>query len=273
MGLAYATRSPTYIEDNTLRLLLSTYRDGTGNQREKDQSTRASWREIERCVGELLGGAGGEDKHIFDLIALDDTNSNVGYGFSVKSKQLSRTDFSRLHADSRVYMEIANSPAKFWGAIKGQLGYDESDFSNQRHAEEIGRIVIDTVVKWHAEGKQSYESKHPGVELDLEHSRYLCVSYSDDVPDKRKYQVHAFALDYIPNVIWKYTSAKCLSGYDPKHPGQKLIDWYGLSGGQLKYYPLGSSAVYHSTVFALLKPDRQLSILDKAKTYFPNEFI
>jgi hypothetical protein len=273
MGLAYATRPPTYDEDKRLRLLLSTYRDGTGNQREKDNTTRASWREIERCVCELLSGGGGEDKHIFDLIACDDADKSIGYGFSVKSKQLSKSSFSRLHVDSRVYMEIANSPAKFWGAIKEEHGFNEEHFRNQQHSTQIGQTVIRTVVQWHAEGKQSYEIAHPGIKIDLKHSRYLCVSYSDDLPDLRKYQVHAFHLDYMPNMIWKYTSSACLTGYDPANPTERLIDWYGLSGGQLKYYPLAKTALYNSTVFTLLKPQKQLTILDKAKAYFPDEFM
>jgi hypothetical protein len=169
-------------------------------------------------------------------------------------------------------MEIANSPAKFWAAIKSGYGFNEDDFRNQLHPKEIGETVIQTVVQWHAEGKESYESRHKGIEIDLKHSRYLCVSYSDDLPDKRRYQVHAFYLDYMPNMIWKYTSSACLTGYDPRYPDARLIDWYGLSGGQLKYYPLATEAIYQSTVFTLLKPQRQLSILDKAKTYFPDEF-
>jgi hypothetical protein len=272
MGLAYATRPPTAEEDKRLRLLLSTYRDGTGNQREKDNTTRANWREIERCICELLSGGGGEDKHIFDLIARDDAKDSVGYGFSVKSKQLSSSAFSRLDIDSRVYMEIANSPAKFWAAIKSQHGYTEADFRNQLHAKKIGRSVIETVVEWHKEGTESYERAHPGLKIDLKHSRYLCVSYSDDKPDLRRYQVHAFHLDYLPNMTWKYTSSACLTGYDPQHPDERLIDWYGLSGGQLKYYPLATNAVYKSKVFTLLKPSKQFTILDKAKAYFPDEF-
>src|SRR2546430_1579204 len=99
MGLAYATRPPTLREDQTLRLLLSTYRDGTGNQRERDKSTRANWREMERCVAELLTGVGGEDKNIFDIVAHDDARNTVAYGFSVKSKQLSKSQFQRLNTD------------------------------------------------------------------------------------------------------------------------------------------------------------------------------
>ena len=271
MGRIFATKSPSEKDENKLRLLLSTFRDGSGNEKEKDGSTRANWREIERCMTELLDGVGSENKSIFDVIACDENHSGTAYGFSIKSKMLSKTRFEKLNSTSRVYMEIANSPAKFWNAIKLEHALTEVDFRNQQFAQEIGGTILQTVMKWHEEGKTRFESNNPGKILDLEKSCHICVSYSDNIPDKRKYQLHSFDLMFPPKIIWKYKSSKCLTGYDSEYPNEALIDWFALSGGQLKYYPKGTAGRYKTKVFHLLKP-KHLTLLDKAKINFPNEF-
>jgi hypothetical protein len=271
MSLAYATRNPTIREDLIFSLLLSTFRDGTGNQREPDGSTRASWREIERCVAELLNAVGGEDKGIFDVVATDPT-APIAYGFSVKSKQLSRTTVDTLDSGGRVYMEIANSPAKFWDEITRVYGLNEAHFGDQRNAESIGNCLIALVESWHQQGKSDFESKNPTLKLDLSQSRYLCVSYSKDEPNERLYQVHAFSLKYPKNLRWQYSSESCLTAFDPSDPSQRLLDWYGLSGGQLKFYPRGDTAVFRSSKFKLRKPNKTFSVMDKARAYFAESF-
>lgn len=145
MPLMFATRNPTTAETKTIRALLSSFRDGTGNQRETDGTTRANWREIERCISEAVLGPANENKHIFDVIAPDDANTTTFYGLSIKSKQLSKTTFASLSATGRVYMEIANSPAKFWGDIGGAHGHTEADFTGMRHAAEMRNSVLNSV--------------------------------------------------------------------------------------------------------------------------------
>ncbi len=272
MGLVYATHSPSAHDDNLLRLLLSTFRDGSGIEREPDNSTRANWRQMERCVAELLDSIGGEDKQIFDVIALDKADPTTAYGFSIKSKVLSKKDFDRLSDGARVYMEIANSPAKFWSAIKSSHGLTENDFTHMRHPQEVGNTVIDLVSTWHSQGKDDFEVSQHGKRLDLTNSRYLCISLSNELPSARRYQVHAFSLNYPPTLTWRYKSPRCLSAYEPSDPDRPLLDWYGLSGGQLKYYPRAVDAVYHSSVLTLVEPSRKFSIQDKARQLFPDHF-
>ena len=49
-----------------------------------------------------------------------------------------------------------------------------------------------------------------------------------------------------------------------------MIEWYGESGGQLKYYPLASEALWRSPVFELERiPSGRSSLLEKAALYFP----
>jgi hypothetical protein len=272
MGLVYATQDANDTELKLFRAVLSTYRDGSGAERESDGSTRANWRQIERCVANLVNSNTNEDKNIFDVTAVDQCVPDTYYGYSVKSKQLSKTAFASLSAEGRVYMEIANSPAKFWDDIKEQHGFTESTFRENLEPQKIGETLIQSVIKWHREGKEAFENANPGMSLDLNSSNYFCLSYSKQTdPNLKEYQVHIFPLDYPENVRWKYHSKKCLRGFDPNEPDKAILDWYGMSGGQLKYYPKARHSRYASPIFKLLSPP-QISIIEKARSYFPKQF-
>ena len=269
MNNAFLTRPPTEADILRLKLLISVFGDGFGNQRDGNNGTRADWRQLERCVGEYVGSSGGEDKKIFDVVAPDELNPKLRYGISVKSKQLSASVFSSLSDGGRTYMEIANSPAKFWDVIREVLDLSEADFRAQKYPSEIGNLILSTVERWHDEGKTEYELNNPGHTLDINNSCYFCISLSQpsDIVETR-YQVHTFSLSYPKDLIWRYRSGKCLSGYDPAASDEAVIDWYALSGGQLKYYPRARDSRFSSPVFTLLKPN-PISILGRAKEYFP----
>lgn len=273
MGLPFATRDATDDEVLLFKLMLATFRDGSGNQKDNDNRTRADWRQIERCVAELLNGDGGEDKGIFDVILLDQQDVALAYGFSIKSKQLCPRDFLKLQTDGRVYMEIANSPAKFWNAIGNEHELTENDFRNMSSPNLIGGTVLNTVMEWHREGKRQFDvspsNLQQGKSLDLGNSCYLCITSSNSCAE-RLYQVHSFPLEYPGNIQWRYKSAACLSGYDPDSPNDVLVDWYGVSGGQLKYYPSVSKARYSTNVFSIPTPPRVMTIREKANMYFPD---
>jgi len=274
MGVPFITRSPAPTELNRLRLFISTFRDGSGNQREEvNDNTRADWRQLERCVAEFVGAIGGENKEIFDVLAQDEANHNILYGLSIKSKQLPAKQFDSLKSNGRVYMEIANSPAKLFAALKSDLKVSEQEFRQKKYPKEIGETVLRTIELWHEEGKSLIEAHFPGKQLPLEKSCYFSISMTAPCRHvETKYQIHTFDLKYSKNLIWKYKSEKCLSGFDSRYPEETLVDWYALSGGQLKYYPRASDARFASSVFTLETPPK-LSIKDKAKAYFPQIFI
>lgn len=273
MALPFVTRPASPQEINRLRLFISTYRDGSGNQRdEANGTTRADWRQLERCIAEFVGAVGGENKEIFDVLAQDNEIPNVLYGLSVKSKQLPGRQFDSLSSNGRVYMEIANSPAKLFAALKVQHNLAENHFREQKHPKEIGETILQTIEHWHEEGKTLIEAHSPGRQLLLERSCYFSISMT--VPGRQvetRYQIHTFDLKYPRNLIWRYKSDKCLTGFDPRFPEEPLVDWYALSGGQLKYYPRATDARFASSVFTLETPPK-LSIGDKAKAYFPEIF-
>lgn len=169
-------------------------------------------------------------------------------------------------------MEIANSPAKLWEVLKTDYNIKEQDFENKLHAHQIGTSVLQSIKSWHLEGKSIHERLFPGRTLDLDKSFYLCISYSTPkVNGEREYQLHSFSLDFTTIVDWKYSSDKCLRGFDPIAPSEPLFDWYGLSGGQLKYYPRAIQSLHKSEVFTLLKP-QGLSISEKAQAYWETEW-
>jgi hypothetical protein len=74
---------------------------------------------------------------------------------------------------------------------------------------------------------------------------------------------------YFPTVARRgaQTPARRINGDDELGT---LFEWYGESGGQLKYYPLASSALWASEQFRL-EPLRETEygVLAKATAYFP----
>jgi hypothetical protein len=264
------TVAPTQKDTTMLMLAMSTYCDGTGQEREKDGSTRPGWRDYERVFTEVLKGFGPENKDVFDVVVATHNADSDAYGISLKSKHLSRKSaIGDLEANGRVHMEMANSPAKFWAALFNK-GVREDDFTNMRQADLVGATVLEVVQDWHTEAKVKYEQENPGHNLRLDKSVYITVSYSSPIPGTgRQYQVHSFPLDFPSTVRWEYISNRCLRGYDTRYDGEVAFDWYGLSGGQLKYYPRAADSLFKTEQFTLLKPKNVL-ILEKAETYWPD---
>lgn len=273
MAVAFVNRPPTQQEIERWRLIMSTFNDGSGQERDAHGSTRLGWRDIERVAAVMLGGDGGEDKQIFDVLVSDPAQATRYYGISVKSKELARRSaIGDLSSDGRVYMELCNSPAKLWAPLK-QQGITEADFTAGRHADQIGQQVLATVESWDSTFAQEFNAANPGKTLSLSDSIYLTVSYNKaKFTQQREYQIHSFQLHFPKNIEWEYSSARCLRGYDPAHPNEALFDWYGLSGGQLKYYPRASAAKYASTRFSLIEP-RIMSLEEKAGRYFPERWL
>jgi hypothetical protein len=262
MSKPFVTRAPAEDEITALMLLMSVYLDGSGQERDHS-GTRPGWRDLERVISEFLGGYTLEKKHVFDVIVNSTESAPKAYGVSLKTKGLGSADNIRgLNESGRVYMELTNSPAKLWAPLKG-AGIAESDFGDDSLAKQMGDSILDTVHSWYENYRYPY--------LDLRNSVHLVISYSDAITEPRLYQLHSFPLGFPDGISWKFSSRKCLRGYDPDYPGEALFDWYGLSGGQLKYYPKACNAIYSSRIFTLLSP-RILSITERSKAYWPEQW-
>jgi len=257
-------------EFEKLRLLLSVYQDGFGMLALKNGLSMPGWRDFERAVAVALGGSppkgkgkeSREGKNVFDVIV--PITSEVHKGISCKMRgELDRT----LNKDKRVSMELSNSAKYFWKYLETK-GIDHDNY--RKKAQEVGNALIDLVTSWH-----NKESTAVGGKVNLDESSYLVLSWNK----KGDYQLHQFSL-HLPNprdLTWSFPFKKkskeerdSLCGNDTSGT---LFEWYGESGGQLKYFPLEEDAVWKSPIFQLEPlPLGEYGLLAKVKQYFPMQW-
>ncbi len=230
---------------------------------QKNGMTLPGWRDFERAVALAFGGEAQENKAIFDVLLSSPDNPDIKCGLSCKMRgELDRID----KKDGRVTLELSNSAGKFWNHLKTK-GINQRNYKNRPR--DVGIALIELVVQWHEE-----VSIARGGNVDLTGSSYLALSWSK----AGWYQLHQFSLQlpdpkrlkwYFPTVERGgiATAARHLRGDDASGT---LFEWYGESGGQLKYYPLAKTAIWSSERFRLepLK-NVQHGILTKVAEYFP----
>jgi len=235
-----------YVEK--LRLALSTYQDGTGQLMEQDKSL-PGWRDFERSVALAFDGLTSESKAIFDVLVPLDT-SHQYYGISCKMR---RTLNDTLRT-GRVTLELSNSSGKFWDELKK---HNLSEENYALYPQIAGKLLLNLVESWH---------EHE-LTIDLARSFYLLLQWDNKLS---RYQLYQFSLK-LPNpetLNWQVLGRR-LIGYDEQG---KLFEWYGFSGGQLKYYPLVTQATWTSEIFHLepLPPnDLGYGLQRKIMDYFP----
>ena len=265
-SVPFCSRLPTANEIERLRLILSTYQDGTGMLAAEDGRTLPGWRDFERSVSLAFDGIASESKDIFDVRLPDPWRTGLSFGVSCKM----RRELSRVGRDGRVTLELSNSARKFWDHLNSKGLYQHN---YKTHPRRVGQALIELVTQWHEAA--SIES---GGDVDLSKSLYLTLSWSAD----GWYQLHQFplALPDPDSLQWAFptyvrkglvTEGNHLAGNDGLG---NIFEWYGESGGQLKYYPLTTSAAWESAKFRLepLPRDREHGIVHKAKTYFPRQW-
>ena len=231
-----------------------------------DGRTLPGWRDFERSFALALGGTASESKDIIDVRLPDPTRERIYYGISCKM----RRELARVDSQGRVTIELSNSARRFWDCL-ALVGIDQGNYKEQPQS--VGCALIELVSEWHEDA-----GVNRGGDVDLSKSSYLVLSW-----DKGGwYQLHQFTLS-LPNpndLQWTfpiYTRrgqsivGNHLKGND--HDGT-LIEWYGESGGQLKYYPLVDDAIWKSDRFRLepLPSDREHGVLHKVQTYFPDQW-
>jgi hypothetical protein len=266
-------RVPTAQEVEKLRLLLSTYQDGTGMLAStKDLPlpkgmTLPGWRDFERAVAAALGGDAQESKYVFDVVVPDPAIPTVKYGISCKMRrELNRAS----NGDGRITMELSNSAKQFWQYLH-RKGITEANYRNKPL--EVGEGLIELVRTWH-----EAESHAAGGIIDLSKSYYLVLSWNK----KREYQLHQFSLELPQHLNWYFPTKKTKQGEQPADrlcgadETGVIFEWYGTSGGQLKYYPLARTALWRSDIFRLeplpSSEEVEYGIVAKAKTYFPRKW-
>lgn len=263
MSLPLIDRPPTPREVERLRLILSTYQDGTGMLQVENGLTLPGWRDFERAVALAFSGEAQESKALFDVLLANEASPGIKYGLSCKM----RSELDRIRRDGRVTLELSNSAGQFWAHLNAQ-GINQTNYKDRPL--EVGSGLIEVVEGWH-----QAVSIEEGGNVDLSRSCYIVLSWNR----ARWYQLHQFPLT-LPNpesLRWHFPTKK--RGGDAGAVGRRLagdddsgtlFEWYGESGGQLKYYPLAETALWASDLFQL-EPlgDTEYGILNKAAAYFP----
>ena len=170
-----------------------------------------------------------------------------------------RGTLRNLENSGRVTIELTNASGEFWDAIKARQLTQE----NYHTAPDlVGETIIRVVESWH-----EVVGTEQGGTINNTKSFYLVLQWDRR---NRTYQLFQFPVD-LPepdSLTWQVLGRR-LMGHDKTGT---LFEWYGFSGGQLKYYPLAQNALWQSAVFQLepLPTNLDFSVRYKAATYFPD---
>lgn len=263
--IPFVDRRPTPAEVERIRLILSTYQDGTGMLVVEDGKTLPGWRDFERAVAVALGGVAQESKAVFDVVLRPAKEEHrPKYGLSCKM----RRELNRTKKDGRATIEVSNAAGKFWDALD-ERGINKENYPSK--AAEAGSALLDVVIGWH----EVVSIKNGGM-FDISKSSYLVLLWNAEP----KYQLFQFPLQLFDaaKLTWSVPKSKKNPEKDSRrlcgHDGEgNVVEWYGSSGGQLKLYPSINNALWASDPFMLERlPDGSRSVLHKVEAYFPEQW-
>ena len=215
--------------------------------------TFPGWRDFERTVAAVFGGANLESKFIYDvLIELGQGRDPIGISCKM------RGTLRDVQRKNHVTIELSNASGEFWDSIR-EIGLTQESY--EEYPDQIGSVLIEIVEGWH-----SRVGKETGGTIDTTRSFFLTLQW-----DKTSglYQLFQYPIDLPdPAKLHWHVEGRRLIGTDSN---RTLFEWYGLSGGQLKYYPPVDWASWRSEPFSLepLPEDLELGLQKKAKLYFP----
>lgn len=231
-------------------------------QLKNSSMTLPGWRDFERAVSLAFDGEAQESKAIFDVLLTRKDRPNIKCGLSCKM----RRELNKIERTGRISFELSNSSGQFWDRLKTK-GIDQSNYRDRPL--EVGASLLEVVEGWH----HVVSIEHGGL-IDISKSSYLVLSWNR----AKYYQLHQFPLT-MPNphkLNWHFPTkrggdiGRRLAGDDGSGT---LFEWYGESGGQLKYYPIANTAIWTSEIFQLEPlPDIECGILNKAAAYFPEQW-
>ncbi len=254
---------PTSSQVEIIRLILSTYQDGTGQLALKQGKTLPGWRDFERAVAFSLKGIAQENKAIFDVLV---PNSEDSAFFGISCKMRRELKYPKQNFD--VPLELSNSSGKFWEVLTESDGLTPQTY--KQHPEHVAQAILSIVQGWHENTQLQM-----GVEIDLDVSFFLSLLWNGN----GYYQLFQFPLEMpdFKKLLWHFPPDK--NGIPGRHlRGEddqgKLFEWYGESGGQLKYYPRAAQAIWKSDPFQLeaLPESTPDGVSAKAQTYFPKQW-
>jgi hypothetical protein len=269
MEKAFITRAPNEKELTLFSKYLGTYRDGSGNNRESDGSSRADSRQIERCFAELVDGTTTENKAFYDFVIETNENGAIAVrGASVKSKELPKLLNFKKESEKkklRAHLEISNSSSKDWEICR-EHGLTDSDFREGKHADKFGSLILERQKIDRLTSEKSYlsMSRNGSKSFVSKDSVFISILYSPSEKDERWWLVSTFSINLPTPKQW-ISRGRCIVGVD--EDGEKLYEWYALGGSQFKYYPKISSRLHGTDLFQLPKPANE-SLRAKANRLF-----
>jgi hypothetical protein len=131
-----------------------------------------------------------------------------------------------------------------------ERGLSEQLFREGQQADAFGQAILDRQTIERQTSQVSYLNSIPGgnkffVEADCV---YISLLYSPMVHGERSYLVSSFHAVLPAPAEWSFKGRR-LVGKDVD--GAVLYEWYGLSGGQLKYYPKIADRLHGTELFTL----------------------
>jgi transcriptional regulator with XRE-family HTH domain len=261
--LPFIDRPPSPKEIERLRLILSTYQDGTGMIKAAGNRTLPGWRDFERASALTFQGTAVENKFFVDVIFPLSDEPPAFYGIDCKM----RRELRSLENRGIIYIEVTNAAKLLWSHLFTK-GITEANFRNEPEA--AGKALIDAVETLKKNGSTAY----PDGVIDLERSSYFVLLWDTD-GDYQLFQL-PLRLPVPEDLRWAcYVGSRADGTETTRLVGETeagiLYEWYGESGGQFKYYPLVSAAVWQSERFQLepLPTGVEQGIVAKARAYFP----
>lgn len=256
MTTPFVDRPPTEQEIERLRLVLSTFQDGTGMLRTRDGDSLPGWRDFERSVALVFGGLAPETKLFFDVLLADQSLPNLYYGISCKMKE-----HLRKGQKGQAYLEITNADGAIWDALS-QVGLSKGNHLS--FPAQTGTTILALIEKWRREA-----TIFDGRPIDVDRSLYLTLQYDRN---SREYQLLQYSpqLPDAESLTWE-AGKRSIRG---RRHGRVILEYFGYSGSQVKYYPLIVDAVWQSPVFKLepIPDGAGFGLKDKAALYFPDQW-
>lgn len=247
-SLPFRDRPLNANEFEAFRLVLSTYRDGSG-QNQTNAGSMPGFRDFERGLASIIGGSAAENKGVFDVIR--EVGRNRGYGVSCKMARFAPA------AQEAAFVELSNAAAKF----RAHLLSRQINWVTEPGL--AGPAIIELVTSWHQDDANT-------LDLDLQGSKYAVLSRS---ADWREFQLSCYPLDLygfnpIGDIEWESTKSRVDGFVKINNRRHLLWQWYPNSGGQLKWWPPLAWADWATSRFTLEKPPIVLPT-ERAREYFP----
>jgi hypothetical protein len=245
-------RALTAVEIERMRLLLSTFRDGSG-QRVRTAGFMPDFLSFERACAYVIHGTTNENKGVFD-VSVSGGPGRLPWGISCKMAAIPP---AKNHC---WFMELSNSAKKLNDAVTA------AEIVSWNHSPmQAGAAVVATVGSWHEAVRGGY---------DLDASKYLLLTHDSTW---RFFEIACFNLNVLlrvhPGLIhWAVEGRDgptSLGGYidTPRGP-HRLWQWYPSSGGQLKFFPLIGWEEWRSGYFELSRPPL-MDLKSRVDQYWP----